>query len=164
MASSRLRSSPQAGTRRQELCSWAPSRHTEALLRDYLSSAPEEARRRLRHDSPWDKVHGGCVGSAAMGCSYRCAAATPTPAARTAHLPAAYPPSLAPRSESVFLEIEGKVRLTPNDTDWMERPEAFACSALGSTTGDQQSKVTISRDLPAVLVPLATISLGTALV
>ena len=86
------------------------------------------------------------------------------PCSPRAHLPAAYLPSLVPRSESVFLEIEGKVRLTPNDTDWMERPEAFACSALGSTTGDQQSKVTISRDLPAVLVPLATISLGTALV
>ena len=88
--------------------------HTEALLRDYLNSAPEEARRRLRYDSPWDKVHAGCVGSASLGCSY---------------------------SESVFLEIEGKVRLTPNDTDWMERPEAFACSALGSTTGDRQSQV-----------------------
>ena len=88
--------------------------HTEGLLRDYLNSAPEEARRRLRYDSPWDKVHAGCVGSRVKGCSY---------------------------SESVFLEKEGKVRLTPNDTDWMERPEAFACSALGSTTGDRQSKV-----------------------
>ena len=87
--------------------------HTETLLDAYLYDAPAEATEPYL-GVEWHKQHYGCVGSSSLGCSY---------------------------SEDVFLQTESKTPVTPNDTDWVERPAAFACSALGSATGaDQQDE------------------------
>ena len=88
--------------------------HSEAMMRDYFRDAPADAYWGGPEEGPsqWDKTHFGW--EKGVGGVY---------------------------SLSVFENNEGKTPLSAGDPDYRERPTAFECSALGSSTGDQTRSV-----------------------